>query len=416
MNRTISWLTLAALAAGLAVGAWLATLDNDAARRSADILSALGGGWLNALRITVAPLVFALLVAAIASVADAMATGRLAARALLLFTLLLFLAATYAIGAVNGMLALWPVDPEAARAFIAGAGGGETPSAEQGGISQWIAGLVPPNIFAAAAADAILPLVVFAIAFGFAATRIESTSRAALVAFFDAAARAMVVIVHWVLLAAPVGVFALAIGVGAHAGVGAAGVIFQYIAIVSAATFGVTILASLLAILWGRVPPARFFAAAAPTQVVAATTQSSIATLPAMLEAAREGLGVPARVANFVLPLAVALFRMTSPVANLGVCFFIAALYGREPSLAQIAGAIFVAYAVSIGSVGLPGQVSFFASIAPICITLGLPVEVLGVFLAVEIIPDIFRTIGNVTADLAVTAVLGRTRSPNPLE
>jgi Na+/H+-dicarboxylate symporter len=69
-------------------------------------------------------------------------------------------------------------------------------------------------------------------------------------------------------------------------------------------------------------------------------------------------------------------------------------------------GAILVAFAVSVGSVGLPGQVSFIASVAPICAALGLPVDVLGILVAVEILPDIFRTIGNVTADVAVTVLV----------
>jgi Na+/H+-dicarboxylate symporter len=144
----------------------------------------------------------------------------------------------------------------------------------------------------------------------------------------------------------------------------------------------------------------------APVQVVAASTQSSLATLPVMIECARERLRVTPRVAHLVLPLAVAVFRYTSPLGNLAVCFFIAAMYGIEPSLLQIIGAVLVAVAVSIGSVGLPGQVSFIASVAPICAALGLPVEVLGILVAVEIIPDIFRTIGNVTADVAVTVLV----------
>src|SRR5690606_6532396 len=109
-----------------------------------------------------------------------------------------------------------------------------------------------------------------------------------------------------------------------------------------------------------------------------------------------------------VLPLAVAIFRFTSPVANLAVCFFVAHLYGVDPTLLQMAGATVVAYAVSIASVGLPGQVSFIASIAPICFALGVPVDVLGILIAVEVIPDIFRTLGNTTADLAATSILAR--------
>jgi Na+/H+-dicarboxylate symporter len=146
----------------------------------------------------------------------------------------------------------------------------------------------------------------------------------------------------------------------------------------------------------------------APVQVVAASTQSSLATLPAMLECARGTLGVPQRVAGLVLPLAVAVFRYTSPIGNLAVCFFIAALYGFEPTLLQMATAVLVAFAVSVAAVGLPGQVSFITSVAPICLALGLPVELIGVLIAVEMVPDVFRTIGNVTGDLAVTTLAHR--------
>jgi Na+/H+-dicarboxylate symporter len=127
-----------------------------------------------------------------------------------------------------------------------------------------------------------------------------------------------------------------------------------------------------------------------------------------MLEAALRGLRVPAQIADVTLPLAVAVFRFTSPTANLAVCFFVAHLYGFQPSLLQMAGAIVVAYGVSIGAVGLPGQISFIASIAPICMALGVPFELLGILLAVEVIPDIFRTLGNVTADVATTSILAR--------
>jgi proton glutamate symport protein len=125
-----------------------------------------------------------------------------------------------------------------------------------------------------------------------------------------------------------------------------------------------------------------------------------------MLECAQERLGVSPRVTSLVLPLAVAVFRYTSPLGNLAVCFFVAAMYGIEPTFWQMAAAIMVALAVSVGSVGLPGQVSFIASVAPICAALGLPIDVLGILVAVEIIPDIFRTIGNVTGDVAVTTLV----------
>jgi Na+/H+-dicarboxylate symporter len=197
-----------------------------------------------------------------------------------------------------------------------------------------------------------------------------------------------------------------------RAGLGAAQTLLQYVMVVSAVTLGVTIIAWLMAVLLGRQPIARFTSAAIPVWAIAASTQSSLASLPAMLDAALRPLAIPARIADVVLPLAVAVFRFTSPVANLAVCIFVAHLYGVEPTVLQYVGAVFVAYGVSIGSVGLPGQISFVASVAPISVALGVPTDLLGILLAVEVIPDIFRTLGNVTGDLAATTILARSEKP----
>jgi Na+/H+-dicarboxylate symporter len=406
MAHTRHWIVLGALAAGIAIGAWVDHAGSDFAHALAGGVEAIGTLWLNALRMTVGPLVFAMLVSAVASVSDAMATGRLASRAIGWFAFLLLVAGVLAVLLTQGLLALWPVDRATADAFIAGASQGSTAAATSISWSQWLQQLLPPNIIAAAADNAILALVVFAILFGFAATKLPAHQRDTLTGFFAAMAEAMVVIVHWVLLAAPIGVFALALGVGRQAGLKAAGLLAQYATTVAAVIAIATLVIYVVIALRGRVRVADFAAAVAPVQVVAASTQSSLATLPAMIECARERLGVSPRTVHLVLPLAVAVFRYTSPLGNLAVGFFIAAMYGIEPGVLQMAGAVVVAVAVSIGSVGLPGQVSFIASVAPICGALGLPVEVLGILVAVEILPDIFRTVGNVTADVAVTTLL----------
>ena len=229
-----------------------------------------------------------------------------------------------------------------------------------------------------------------------------------LLEMFQGLGEAMIIIVRWVLLAAPIGVFALGLGVGLRAGVGAAGILGQYIVVASLAGLVIAIIANVLAVTVGRVPAGRWARAASPVLATAFATQSSLACLPAMIERSRDDLGVPQRIANLVLPLAVAVFRMTSPAVNLAVCVFVAHVYGLQPSMLQYVGAVFVALAVSVGSVGLPGQVSFIVSVAPICIALGLPIDLLPILLAVEVAPDIFRTLGNVSGDMAVTAILAR--------
>jgi Na+/H+-dicarboxylate symporter len=287
-----------------------------------------------------------------------------------------------------------------------------TPTAPD--FAAWVKSLAPSNPIKAAAEDAILPVVVFAVFTGFALTRLPDGRGRALLEVFNGLGEAMIVIVRWVLMAAPLGVFALGLGVGLRAGAGAAGVLGQYVITASLAGLVIAILAYILAIVAGRVPLGLWARATAPVLAAAFATQSSLACLPAMIERSRDDLGAPARVANLVLPLAVAVFRMTSPAVNLAACIFVAKVYGLEPTALQYVGGVLVALAVSIGSVGLPGQVSFIVSVAPICIALGLPIDLLPILLAVEVVPDIFRTLGNVTGDMAVTAIGSRDEPAEP--
>ncbi|GAD59426.1 cation:dicarboxylase symporter family transporter [Brevundimonas sp. BAL450] len=408
--RSLSARVLIALLIGLGIGAVVQGSDMVISPGVVSGIEAVGGLWLNTLQMTVIPLVFSLVVVGIAAASDAAATGRLAARAVALFVGLVAAAAALTLLVIPLVLALWPVAPQAAQALITGAGGASTEglaaAAEGGGFAQWLKSLAPANPVRAAAENAVLPLVLFAAFFGFAATRLPADQRALIVNVFEAVAQIMIIIVRWVLLAAPIGVFALALVLGLRSGFGSAPALIHYIVLVSGACI-VTVLASYpLAVLSGRVSLARFARALVPVQAVAFSTQSSLGTLPVMVERAQDFLGIPERVAGLVLPLAVAIFRITSPVANLSVALFIAHVFGLEPSFGQMAAAGLVALAVSIGTVGLPGQVSFFTSMAPICLALGVPLELLPLLLAVEVIPDIFRTLGNVSADMAVTVVL----------
>jgi Na+/H+-dicarboxylate symporter len=405
---SLSLWVLVALLAGLFAGAAAQAWGLPGGVTTASLIGAFGALWLNALKMTIIPLVFGLLVTGIASIADAAATGRLALKALVVFAVLLVGATVYAIVASESLHLLWPISAEGARTLLASAPDDSVvrASAGGGGISAFLTSLAPANPIKAAADDAILGIVVFAIAFGFATTRLSARLRTPLVTFFEAVSETMIVIVHWVLLAAPIGVFALSMGVGLNAGLGALGVLGHYVALVVLAQIGLILVTYVVAAPWGRIGLARFARGIVPAQVVAFSTPSSLASLPAMVEQARTALGVSTATAGLVLPLAVAVFRITSPVANLAVVIYVAHLHGIHLGpAAWIAGGV-TALAVSVGSVGLPGQVSFFVSIAPICLAMGVPVQVLPLLLAVEVIPDIFRTIGNVTADLAAARIV----------
>ena len=405
---------LIGLTSGLSLGALAAAYGGADAPLVIEGIEALGGLWLNALRMTVVPLIFAVLVTGIAGVADAAATGRLAGRAVTWFVGILTFSACFSLLFAGAFYALWPVSEPGAAALRAGVSAAPELTRQAPSFIAFVKALAPPNVLKAASEDAILPLVVFAGFFGFAVTRLPEARRRGITEFFDSIADAMVTIVRWVLKAAPVGVFALALGVGLRAGVGAVGEIAHYVAAISIGNIAMAVMAYLLAVFVGRVPLAAWARAVAPVQVAAFATQSSLACLPAMIERSRDDLGISDRVTGLVLPLAVALFRMTGPVANLGVALFVAQIYGIHPTALQFAGAVFLSVATSLASVSLPGQVSFLASTAPLCLTLGLPLGLLPILLAVEVIPDIFRTIGNVTADMAVTVILGRREPSTP--
>ncbi len=416
MIKWLSIITLLALAAGIAVGAMVGASGNATLEEFTVQVVHVGDLWLNLLRMTVIPLVFCLLVSGVASVADAASSGKLAARSLMVFGVLLVSATAFACIVFPLALSLWPVDQSAAASLIADAGGAPTQAAAPPTLGEWLAALAPGNAVAAAAEGAVLPLVVFAMFFGFAATQLPAAQRAPMIAFFRAVADTMIVIVRWVLYVAPIGVFALALGVGLIAGVDIVGTIVHYLVLVSGVTAAIVPLAFLFAILWGRAPIGRFLNATAPVLAVAISSRSSLASLPLMVERSRDAMGVPERVAGIVLPLAVAVFRMTSPVANLGVVFFCAAVFGVELSpMAMIIGG-FVAIAISIGSVGLPGEISFVASVAPISMAMGVPIELLGILVAVEAVPDIFRTVGNVSGDMAATVIAAKGKASQPEE
>jgi Na+/H+-dicarboxylate symporter len=396
------------LLAGLAVGALLAAVDSPALNRIIPLLEPLGAVWLNALRMTVIPLVFAMLTTGVASAAETAATGRIATRSLLLFLGLLTLGAILGMLITPAALVVWPVSAEAAEAFRATASQGTAAIPQLPPMRDWIVAMVPANPFKSAADGEILPLVIFALFIGFAASRIAPAQRTPFLGFFQALMETMLVIVQWVLWAAPVGVFALALAVGARGGLHVAGTLGQYLVMMSALSVILTLLAYPAVALFGRISLVRFAKAIAPAQALAISTQSSLATLPAMVECAQKQLGIPERVTSITLPLAVSLFRMTSPMVNISIIIFVAHVYGVHLDAPRLAVGVVLAVVTSFAVVGLPGQLSLFNTTVPMSLAMGVPLELLPLLLAVEVIPDIFRTLGNVTTDVVVTAIVAR--------
>lgn len=395
---------LFALVVGIAVGIVGARLGWTGA---AAIAEPIGNLWLDALRMTVVPLVISLLITGIGRTADSARGGALALRSVVLFVGLLWLSTLIAALLIPALLRLWPMPAASAAALNAALGQSHEAVGAAPGLADFLRSIVPTNPIAAAANDAMLPLILFATLFAIATTRLDADSRDRITGLFGAVEKAMLEIVNWVLWIAPVGVFALAFVVGMKAGTAAIGALAHYIIIVSCAGLAAWLLAYPMAVFGGRVRLRDFIRSVAPAQAVALSTQSSLASLPAMLRGCQQ-LGVPTEVAGVPLPIAVAIFRVTSPAMNLAVALYVAHWVGMDLSAGAIAAGAVVAAVTTLGSISLPGQVSFLTSITPIALAMGVPLAPLALLVAVEMIPDLVRTIGNVTMDVAATTALAR--------
>ena len=397
---------LLALVAGLVAGIMLAAFAPGAVDPVAGVAQPIGQAWLNALQMTVLPLVFSLLVTGIAATAEAAQAGRLAGRSVGLYVIVMGSSAVAAALLTPLFLDIAPLPAESAAALRRALVGADAiPPVPP--LGDFLAGIVPANVVRASADSNFLSMIVFALIFSFALMRIAPELRDLLVRVFTALRDTMLVVIGWILWIGPVGVFALALVVGARAGGGAFEALLHYILTVAAVGVVVSLLAYPMAVFGGGVPLMRYVRAGVPSQAVAISTQSSLASLPAMLASAR-AMGVPVATAGVTLPLAVAMLRATGPAMNFAVAIYVATWFGVPLPPATLAVGALVAMLTSLGSVSLPGTVSFVGAISPVCATIGAPVAPLGLLVAVETMPDIVRTLGNVMWDLATTVALAR--------
>ena len=393
------------LVSGAAVGLGLARWAPEMVGVVEAVAMPVGTLWLHALQMTVVPFVISLIIVGVTQAADVAAGGRIARRTLTWIILLASASAAFTALVAPALFAACPRSGDLVTA-IQPSGTVASPPPQAAGLER-ITALVPVNVVAAAAQGAIAPLVVFALCFAFALTRLPPSRREPVVAVAHGVADAMVVIVDWVLLAGPVGVFALILPLAARAGTAALGAMGVYVAVLSGVYLLITAAVYMVACLGGGESVRRFAAAVLPAQVVAASTQSSLASMPAMVKATAT-LGYPPRVGGLVLPLAVSLFRITSPAQYLTVASFIAWAHDTPLDAGALALATVLAVVISLGSVGLPGQASFMGTTLPVVQAAGMPIESLGLLLAVDLIPDVFATVGNVTGDLAVASRVAR--------
>jgi Na+/H+-dicarboxylate symporter len=400
---------LVGLGAGLAGGIAIAASHNATLLGVADAAAPVGTLWVNAIRMTVIPLVVSLLITGVASVSDISAIGRIGGRTLAVFIALLaggaIVALPLGIAVFSWLARLISVRPalppgamDAAQSLAAGA--------TAVGFSSWLTSLIPTNPIAAAANGAMLPLILFTLLFALAIARSPAEGRNVLLRFFKAASDALLVLVRWIVWLAPIGVFALMLPLGAHGGAGLAGAIGFYVVAYSLGCVLFILLLYPVVAIVARVPVRDFARAALPAQLVAFSSSSSIASLPALVSGAEDGLGLPKDVTGFVLPLAVSTFKLAGPVAWTFGAFFVAWFYHVELGFTAYATIAFATIFLGFAAPGVPR--GGFLMLAPLFLAIGLPVEGIGILIAVDAIPDLFATVLNSSGDLAATVLVAK--------
>lgn len=404
---------LVALGAAVGGGIAMAATGSEPLLRAADVIAPIGTLWVNAIRMTVIPLVVALIITGVASATDVASVGKLGGRTLLVFLLLLIGTALVVMPFAPSLFALLPNDavrppipPGAAQAAGEVAAGGASLT-----LAQWLTSLIPTNPIAAAATGQIIPVIIFTLLLAIAIARSPGAARTTLVAFFKALGDAMLVLVRWIILLAPIGVFALLLPIAARSGAAFVGAIGFYIVAYSLASLVVTALLYPAVALVAGIPVRRFARAVLPAQLIAFSSSSSIAALPALVEGAERDLKLPDRVNGFVLPLAVSMFKIAGPVSWTVGALFIAWFYGVPIGVRELATIAFAAVFLGFAGPGIPRGA--FISLAPLFIAIGLPVEGIGILIAVDAIPDLFSTVLNTTGNLAAAALVAKLEGPD---
>jgi len=375
------------------------------------IYTFLGTLFLNALKMLIVPLVLASIITGISGASDGGSMGRLGGKTLLYYlctSLLAILVGLLFVNAISpgivdgqpaGEIMALTDDVTDVAARIEGHGMGD--------VVDVFLRMVPTNIVNAAAEGRMLGLIFFGLLFGYFMTRIEGTLARTLKDFWQGIFAVMMKITEWVMLFAPVGVFALVAKVVASTGFAAfEPLLVFFLTVLGALAFHFLIVLPLLLKLVGGVSPLRHYQAMLPALLTAFSTSSSSATLPITLDCVEKRAGVSNRTTSFVLPLGATVNMDGTALYECVAAMFIAQAYGLELGFTEQFTIVLVALVTSIGVAGIPA--ASLVAITIILNAIGLPVEAVGLILAVDRILDMCRTSVNVFSDSCGAVLIGR--------
>lgn len=404
--------SIIALTAGLGLGILGHETASPTLARLGEWIQPVGSLWVAALQLTVLPLVISHLLATI-SKAGATSVGKLGIRTFLLFLSMLLAAGLFAIFLTPIFLSRLSLDPDTVAKLSAAAASGKAQTIAAASntspvsIADWLSRLIPTNLFEAGVRGDIFPLLLFTGFFALAVTRLPPEKHLLLTDVFQSLADAMLQLVRWILVAAPIGVFALTYDLALKTGGSAGGILGAYIVIVSAIMVLFTVLLYPLSAFGGRTRILDFARAVAPAQLVAVSTRSSIASLPALVEGGRDRLRLPSTATSFVLPLSVSIFKVNRPISSVVKLMLVAQVYGIPLPPTTLIVFLATVMMISFTAPGIPQSGPGLKTL-PAYLAAGVPIEAVIVIEAVESIPDIFKTLLNVTGDMSAATLVTR--------
>ncbi|MEO5825663.1 MAG: cation:dicarboxylase symporter family transporter [Gemmatimonadales bacterium] len=389
---------LTGLVAGLVGGILLVLVAPPTWRDMAIWVEPIGTLWTRGLQMTVLPLVVSLLFVAV--MGGGSGIGTLGLRAIVVFATLLLVVAGLTVMVAPALFDLFTINASDAVVPTASVAAGTN---DLPGVREWIVNLLPTNIIASGASGTMLPVIVATLLFGAAAARVPGEYREQLLGVANAVCAMTLVLVRWILSVAPIGVFALALPLAVRLGVTALGAVVAYVVVTAVLTTAV--IGALYLLVMVRGSGVQLFArAVAPAQGIAISARSSLAALPALIDGAAL-LGLSPRIAAFFMPFSTSLFRLGAGVALPVGVLFVGRLYGVALGPAELVTIAVTSVAVSFSAPSIPG--GSILIMAPVLLSVGLPVEGLGILLGVDTIPDMFRTTVNVTGTMATAVIVG---------
>lgn len=363
-----------------------------------EIVAFISQAFIRLISMLVVPLVFTSLIVGVAGLKEPARLGSMGWK-----TIVYYLSTTF-IAVIIGLILVNLIQPGNGFAVPAGV---EAPKAnELNSISNTFLNMIPKNPLEALTSTSILQIIFFAIFVGVAIVFLGEKGKAAF-NFFDSFFEVMMKITHWVMLLAPYGVSALIIKTITDHGTTIFAPLAKYMLVVIIGLFLHLVLIYLTLIKTvGKMSPIVFLKGVSPAWLVAFSTASSNATLPVSIDSVERNLGVSNKVSSFVLPLG-ATVNMDGTALYEGVAaLFIAQAYGIDLGFGQQLIVLLTASLAAIGAAGIPG--AGLVTMVLVLNAVGLPLEGIGMVLAVDRILDMFRTSINVLGDCTGSVVIGR--------